>query len=169
MAKSSHSRNLQQEDDSKNDNRLEVAEDGTSAKCALVGLMRFNWQKLAYENALAMQLAIEHLNEGDSSLVPELEGLSDSCPLTFSLSFTDTRANPTYAFSVVDELTRPFKEYTTASAIVSETTEFDSNSSSSSISNSNTTLHSRLSKRKRFCPAGLSAPWPHGPAKRPES
>lgn len=151
MTKSYHSRDLEHEDDSGESNRLDVAEDGTSAECALVGLMRFNWLKLAYENALAMQLAIKHLNEGDSSLVPELEGLSESCPITFSLSFNDTKQNPIYAFSVVDELTRPFTEYTTSSAIASEQTEFNSNSTS----NSNTTLTQQIVKKKKVLPCGI--------------
>lgn len=88
-------------------NRLRVSEDGSSAHCELVGLLPFDstLDFLSYESALGMKLAIQHLNEGNGSLVSELNGLPGSCPITFSASFADTRRNPSHAFSAVDELT----------------------------------------------------------------
>ena len=107
---SKNSRNLQSQDDiNSSKNRLLVTEDGSRAQCELVGLNPFSstLKVLSYENALAMQLAIRHLNEGNGSLVSELTGLPNSCPITFSASFADTRQNQNYAFSVVDDMTLP--------------------------------------------------------------
>jgi hypothetical protein len=101
----------------KDSNRLDVhfEEDGdgtlasATAHCNLVGLLPINSNIPAlhsYENALAIQLAIKHLNEGDGSVVEEITGLGETCPITFSASFLDTRRDPTHAFAAVDELIR---------------------------------------------------------------
>lgn len=97
----------------KDSNRLDVrfGEDGTiaSANCDLVGLLPISSTIPAlysYENALAMQLAIKHLNEGDGSVVEEIASLGETCPITFSASFVDTKRDPTHAFAVVNELIR---------------------------------------------------------------
>ena len=90
-------------------NRLNVAEDGNSAICEIVGIFPFVSTMpmgIGYESSLAMKLAIDHLNNGDGSIVEEVKGLNDRCPLTFSTSFEDTRRNPAHAFSVVDEYTK---------------------------------------------------------------
>lgn len=89
-----------------NGNRLRFSEDG-SPHCELVGLLPFgsDLNRLSHESALAIELAIRHLNEGDGTLVSELDGLSNSCPITFSASFFDTRRSQSHAFSVIDELT----------------------------------------------------------------
>lgn len=96
-------------------NRLKVNEDKTSANCELIGLLPFDsaFTSIAfgYENALAIQLAIQHLNEGNGSLVPEVSDLRKTCPITFSVSFADSKRNQADAFNVMDELTRPSIEH----------------------------------------------------------
>ncbi len=89
-------------------NRLRFSEDG-SPHCELVGLLPFGsvLNRLSHESALAIELAVRHLNEGNGALVSELDGLPNSCPITFSASFFDTRRSQSHAFSVIDELTSP--------------------------------------------------------------
>ena len=102
-----HTRKLFAMRSTKDSNRLYLGVDGRSSICEFVGLVPVlsRSPSLAYESALAMQLAVKHLNEGNGILVPEVAGLDLTCPITFSTSVTDTKYNPTYAFSVVDELT----------------------------------------------------------------
>lgn len=46
-----------------------------------------------YESALAKILAIEHLNNGDGSLVSKIDGLNERCPIRFGIDFVDTNLN----------------------------------------------------------------------------
>lgn len=101
-----------------NDNRLEVFEDGLSANCEIVGLFQFgrgnpssdeyfnNPSQEDIEQVVSTLLAIEHLNTANTSLVPELSGIHE-CPITFSAAFAEANIIPSYAFEVVDRLTRP--------------------------------------------------------------
>lgn len=86
-------------------NRLHVTDDGLSANCHLVGLMPFESIQL-YEVSLAINLAVKHLNEGDGSLVKEVGGLRERCPIDFSASVIDSTYSQNEAFVAVDDLTR---------------------------------------------------------------
>ncbi len=46
-----------------------------------------------YESALAKILAIQHLNSGDGSLISEIDGLNNRCPIQFGIDFVDTKLN----------------------------------------------------------------------------
>jgi hypothetical protein len=86
-------------------NRLDVVEGETAplASCNIVGLLPFSSerQRVVHEHALAIQLAIRHLNTGDDSLVPALWGLRDRCPINFSASYEDvTKNNPSRVFGL---------------------------------------------------------------------
>ena len=90
--------------------------DDSIANCHLVGLMPyFDDSTKLYEHALAMDLAIKHLNEGDGSLVKEVEGLNERCQnIEFSNSVIDSTFSQTEAFRAVDELTRDGTTTTTS-------------------------------------------------------
>ena len=42
------------------------------------------------EGSLAVALAIQHLNTGDGSVIPEVEGLNDNCNVRFTLELFDS-------------------------------------------------------------------------------
>jgi len=42
------------------------------------------------ESGVAVMLAAQHLNTGDGSFVPEVAGLSDRCPIRFTVEWMDT-------------------------------------------------------------------------------
>lgn len=78
----------------------------TSGVCQIVSLNSLNWpfhgpDKIPidenYYIALADYLAVKHLNEGDGSLVKELEGLNETCNIQFGLEFIDTEFDPQVA------------------------------------------------------------------------
>jgi len=50
------------------------------------------WNNLwgTMESTFAMALAAQHLNTGNGTIVPQVEGLSQRCPVRFSLEFSDT-------------------------------------------------------------------------------
>ncbi len=60
----------------------------SSASCHLVVLNSFG-KSAATEQAAAVALALHHLNIGDGSRVPELEGLNEVCPIRFSIKVFD--------------------------------------------------------------------------------
>mmetsp|Transcript_4349 Transcript_4349/g.10184 ORF Transcript_4349/g.10184 Transcript_4349/m.10184 type:complete len:1294 (+) Transcript_4349:125-4006(+) len=78
---------------------LTTTTDGSEfALCHLSGLFPFSgftigdytpW-KPAFEDTAAVALAAHQLNVGDGSIVPEIEGLNERCPVRFTLEFTDT-------------------------------------------------------------------------------
>ena len=90
----------------------------TSAMCDLAGLIPFVTSTsfpllYGYEIALAMELAIQHLNtrpkNNDSIIIPELLAANsnkDYCPIQFSSIYIDTKRNPSTSFAEVDVLTR---------------------------------------------------------------
>jgi len=86
--------------------------------CNLVGLMPFHPDEdedsdaqdggpneSAYEAALAVVLAAQHLNSGDGSLIDNVGGLSDRCNIRFTTSFVDTKYNPGLAIRKVINIT----------------------------------------------------------------
>lgn len=93
-------------------NRLYMDENGR-ATCELIGLFSMNPKGsiFAYEMAISIRLAIQHLNEGNGILVSAIEGLNETCPITFTSSVTDTAFNPTHAFAEVDKLTETSNGY----------------------------------------------------------
>lgn len=50
----------------------------------------YNPFRLGFEDSHSIALAIQHLNTGDGSIVPELDGLNDRCPVRFTAEFADT-------------------------------------------------------------------------------
>jgi hypothetical protein len=73
------------------------------ADCNMVSLTPFTKQttkskqkqgvRMGYESALAKVLAIQHLNDGDGSLIPEIEGLDQKCSVKFGVDFVNTQLN----------------------------------------------------------------------------
>mmetsp|Transcript_256 Transcript_256/g.567 ORF Transcript_256/g.567 Transcript_256/m.567 type:complete len:168 (+) Transcript_256:163-666(+) len=57
------------------------------------------------EGGAAAMLAAQHLNTGDGSLVPEVAGLSDRCPIRFTVEFMDTEFVESSAVNSVIDLT----------------------------------------------------------------
>ena len=57
------------------------------------------------ESGVAVMLAAQHLNTGDGSLVPEVAGLSDRCPIRFTVEFIDTEFVESSAVNSVIDLT----------------------------------------------------------------
>ena len=100
-------------------NRLRVLDfdnaNPSKAACDMAALIPFagipTWVRLGYENALAMLLAIQHLNTGNDSLVPQLQNLHQTCPINFSVSIIDTERNPSASFAVVDAITRTMTDF----------------------------------------------------------
>jgi hypothetical protein len=50
-----------------------------------------------YHDALAIALAIQHLNTGNGSLVKEITGLNETCPIRFTTEFIATEAKKNIA------------------------------------------------------------------------
>ena len=46
---------------------------------------------IGFETSLAILLAIQHLNTGNGSLVPQVEGLPERCPVRFTTEMADTQ------------------------------------------------------------------------------
>ena len=61
----------------------------------------------AFEEATAIVLAAHHLNIGDGSIVPQVEGLDKRCPIRFTVGFADTEYNARVALEHVVRLTQP--------------------------------------------------------------
>ena len=65
------------------------------ALCHLSSLLPFSTGnfvpgKSAFEDVASTTLAIQHLNSGDGSLVPEVEGLNERCKVRFTAEYADT-------------------------------------------------------------------------------
>lgn len=84
-----------------------------TALCHLSGLFRFTssgngipWQP-AFEDAAAVALAAHHLNVGDGTIVPAVDGLSDRCNVRFTTEFADTELQGSTAMNhAVDQIDR---------------------------------------------------------------
>ncbi len=73
----------------------------TSGVCQVVSLNPFSWNSAPsdednyvheiYYIAQADYLAVKHLNEGDGSLVKELEGLNETCNIRFGLEYINEK------------------------------------------------------------------------------
>lgn len=65
------------------------------ALCHLSSILPFtsgNYKpfKVAFEDTHSITLAAQHLNTGDGSIVPELQGLNQKCKIRFTTEFADT-------------------------------------------------------------------------------
>ena len=70
-----------------------------------------------FEESAAIALAAHHLNTGNSSLVPELEGLPDSCPIRFTVGFANIFADTGSALrTVVEQTDTPREDDSTTDA-----------------------------------------------------
>eukprot|EP00980_Cylindrotheca_fusiformis_P023026 scaffold10066_cov100-Cylindrotheca_fusiformis.AAC.3 len=68
------------------------------------------WLKI-HVDAVAVALAAQHLNAGDGSIVPEVEGLNERCNVRFTVEFADTQLETEYALKqVVDSIGRSVGE-----------------------------------------------------------
>lgn len=56
--------------------------------------------------AMGVFLAIKHLNSGDGSVIPEIEGLNERCNIRFTTEIFDTEASERVALNKLVELTR---------------------------------------------------------------
>jgi len=59
----------------------------------------------SYEGVAALLLALEHLNTGNGTIVPELNGINERCPLKFYTNSFDTKGNPKAGVSHIMNLT----------------------------------------------------------------
>jgi hypothetical protein len=99
------------------DNKLEThvheMSDEAFFFCHLVSMNPFtrnngkSFHQPAYESAMAIMLAIQHLNTGDPSIIPELAALAESCPIQFSVEFVDTEFDVGIALNRVIAITHP--------------------------------------------------------------
>ena len=80
--------------------------------CSLVMLMPFSGfrptriplQNGVFQGMAAVLLAMEHLNTSNGTIVKELEGLSESCPITFTAEILDSALSQTIAVNHVVQL-----------------------------------------------------------------
>lgn len=89
---------------------LTISDGEEIALCHLSGLFAFTQGRLepaapSFEEAAAVALASHHLNVGDGSIVPEVEGLDKRCQIRFTTEFADTKFNPGAALKQVLEMT----------------------------------------------------------------
>ena len=54
--------------------------------------------------APAVYLAMEHLNNGDGSVIPEVEGLNKRCPIRFTTEMIDSKRSPAVAVDKAIEI-----------------------------------------------------------------
>jgi Receptor family ligand binding region/7 transmembrane sweet-taste receptor of 3 GCPR len=100
-------------------NKLDVYTDRLTgdriAFCHLISMNAFSrtaggnttYSDVAYESAIATMLAVQHLNTGDGSIIPELEGLPERCPIRFSIQYVDTEFDVGTALNHAIALTHP--------------------------------------------------------------
>jgi hypothetical protein len=101
---------------------LRIAPDGTkTGVCNLISVAAFSWDnssdltlssssssessslskteknyslsKSSYENSFAVALAIQHLNQGDGTIVDAVNGLNETCNIEFVAEFIDTQSD----------------------------------------------------------------------------
>lgn len=94
------------------DSNLDILLDGDQeiAVCHLPVIVPFtqgnnNLFKATYEDAAAVALAAQHLNAGDGSLVPDVQGLNERCKIRFTTEFRDTEYSPGTALQHVVDIT----------------------------------------------------------------
>eukprot|EP00980_Cylindrotheca_fusiformis_P012051 scaffold2863_cov114-Cylindrotheca_fusiformis.AAC.3 len=77
--------------------------------CNFIGLLSFTIDGVnpfipMYIDAAAMALAAHHLNVGDGTIVPEVEGLNDRCNVRFTVEFANTQVDTETALNQVVHL-----------------------------------------------------------------
>ena len=82
-----------------------------TAICQVQGILPFTDGKdliprrSAFEDTVSMALALHHLNTGDGSVVPQLEGIHERCPIRFTMKMADTQFSEGVALQhVVDSI-----------------------------------------------------------------
>jgi hypothetical protein len=60
---------------------------------------------MGFETAYAIALAAQHLNSGDGSVIREVEGLDERCPVRFTVAFEETKLDPGIGLNRVVALT----------------------------------------------------------------
>lgn len=80
------------------------------AICRLIGLLPFHTGNhvpslLGHGDMAAIVLAAHHLNTGDGSIVPQIQGLHERCKVRFSVEAADTEFDGGKALRQVNELT----------------------------------------------------------------
>lgn len=81
-----------------NIDRLLELDSGSSeeiALCHISSIIAFTYgdfvpQENGFEDAASIALAAQHLNTGDGTIVPQLAGLHERCPIRFTAEFADT-------------------------------------------------------------------------------
>ena len=64
----------------------------------------------SYEGLASILLAIEHLNTGNSTIIPEVNGIDQKCPLIFNTKSFDTQAEQRIAVDHIISLTDRSRE-----------------------------------------------------------
>jgi Receptor family ligand binding region len=102
----------------------------------------------AYDGAVGVALAVEHLNRGDGSLIKEVEGLNERCNIRFTQQFWDTEKDPLHTLGVVDQIIRrSSSSESTGSANATCPTETtaeslqENESSDETLNNSNSSMY----------------------------
>ena len=82
------------------------------ALCYLPILLTFNMSSTngVFHGLASAALAIEHLNTGNGSIVPELAELNQRCPLRFVIDAFDTKEQASHGVDVVIDLTERSKK-----------------------------------------------------------
>ena len=83
----------------------------TIALCSINPLMGYTnsgggLSRGAYRNHAAVMLAAHHLNTGDASLVPQLEGLPDRCPVRFAVEAVNDQRSISGGLSGIIDVAR---------------------------------------------------------------
>ena len=62
--------------------------------------------RLGFEHSVPVVLAAHHLNTGDGSLVPQVQGLNDRCPIRFMVEMVDTEFSGGPALRNLEEVSK---------------------------------------------------------------
>lgn len=75
----------------------------------IAGLTLFQVPEInGYQELVSAMLAFQHLNDGDGSIAPEVEGLNERCPIRFTFEINDALfSRPIAAQQAIDAFGRP--------------------------------------------------------------
>lgn len=85
------------------------------AICNIVSMLpytrrRFNSTSIvmhwSFEHHVSVELAVQHLNAGDGSIVPQVAGLNERCPVRFTVEALDTRGRVDEGLGKMMDITR---------------------------------------------------------------
>jgi ABC-type branched-subunit amino acid transport system substrate-binding protein len=63
----------------------------------------YSLSKSSYENSFAVALSIQHLNQGDGTIVDAVNGLNETCNMKFVTEFIDTQSDAVTAAKMVSK------------------------------------------------------------------